>query len=306
MTKNNRKITSTITLASIVAVALLTTFAVATVEQIEALENDKPKKYTADIISSEVTDVYYSGDTKVQRLKVTIEANELPTFEELVEANQNYYDWLETNFGDAGSDKVKELKAKLKTTVENRPNIMTVNMVRIGEHSILFGDESYDSPMGNALDPVNMVFYEDATTSQTDTVIDTYAANNWGGDGVSPQQYVLINNVPHGGTLDWVESDHQQYTGNIVGQREHIRLFGGDFDTHGVYDDWSVGTAHQETWNWGCLCHQIDSWETAESDLTDDLDGQTGVGSIGTYNQGNSGYWQGKYNDGTASLIELT
>lgn len=42
MTKNNRKITS-ITLTSIIAAALLTTFAVVTVEQIEAVENDKPK-----------------------------------------------------------------------------------------------------------------------------------------------------------------------------------------------------------------------------------------------------------------------
>lgn len=305
--RKERKITSTtMALLTVVSVALLTSFAVLTIEQINAEENNAPKRYTANIISSEITDTYYSGDTKVQRLKVTIEASELPTHEELIKANQKYYDWLETNFGERGAEKVKELKADLRETVNNRPNTMIVNMVRIGENSILFGDDSYDSPMGNSKDPVNMVFYESATTSQTDNIIETYADNNWGGDGVSPQQYVLINNVPHGGTLDWVESDHQQYKGNILGQREHVRLFGGDYDTHNVYDDWSIGTAHQETWNFWCLCHEIDSWENAESELTNDLDGQTGVGSISTYNQGNSGYWQGEYNDGIASLIELT
>lgn len=291
---------------SIIAGILVTSSIVLNAVQVNAAEIESPKRYTAEILSSEVKNVYYSGDTKVQRLEVTIKAKELPTFEELVEDNQKYYDWLTSNFGKRGEMKVEELKAELKQTVDNRPDVMTVNMVRVGDHSILFGDESYDSPMGNAKDPVNMVFYEDATTSQTDTVIDSYADNNWGGDGVSPQQYVLINNVPHGGTLDWVQSDHQQYKGNIVGQREHVRLFGGDYDTHSVYDYWSVGTAHQETWNTLCLCHEIDSWENAESELRNDLVGQTGVGNVGTYNQGNSGYWQGEYNNGVARLIELT
>lgn len=44
----------------------------------------------------------------------------------------------------------------------------------------------------------------------------------------------------------------------------------------------------------------------AETELKNDLTGKTGVGAIGTTNMGNSGTYQGSYNDGTGRKIELT
>jgi len=274
--------------------------------------NDKAKEntakqYKAKILSSIVTDVYYDdNDNKIQRLQVTVKTLELPTFAELVEGNQDYYDWLTSEFGERGEAKVKELKKELKKNFDKRTDTITLNMVRVGEHSIIFGDESFDQPNGAAKDPVNMVFYDDGSSYDANRIIDNYADNSWGNNSLAPDQYVLIDDGPHGGSTHWETSYYQQYTGNLLGTSTHVRIYDGGYDTHGVYGEWSIGTAHEETWNFWCLCHEVDSWEDAELDLKNDLSGETGVGSVGTYNQGNSGTWQDEYNNGIARLIQLT
>ena len=51
-----------------------------------------------------------------------------------------------------------------------------------------------------------------------------------------------------------------------------------------------------------CSCHEIDSdgWELAEDELKDDMNGKTGVGTIGSTWLGNNDEYQGEDNDGYA------
>jgi hypothetical protein len=73
-----------------------------------------------------------------------------------------------------------------------------------------------------------------------------------------------------------------------------------------VYGQWSIGAAHHEHTACNPLCHHvIDSWERAEADVRSALTGGQATLSISNITLGNAAYYQGVFNDGNATRIQL-
>src|SRR3989442_4959322 len=87
------------------------------------------------------------------------------------------------------------------------------------------------------------------------------------------------------------------------GPRDHVRIW--DMGYSPVYGWWSIGAAHHE--HTVCFpCHHIiDSWERAESHVRSTFSHGLSTISISNFTLGNVGNYQGVYNDGNATLIEL-
>ena len=149
----------------------------------------------------------------------------------------------------------------------------------------------------------NCGIHDRGFANNVENIIDTYASHGWK-NASGGNQYVYIDNTAHGGIAYWQTTSYQLEEGSYFGTRHHVRVFSGSYDSHGQFDHWSVGAVHKEQWNG--FGHTILSWESAETELKNDLNGKTGVGSIGNLSIGNSGYYQGKYNDGTAKKIQFT
>ncbi len=92
---------------------------------------------------------------------------------------------------------------------------------------------------------------------------------------------------------------------SCLGPRDHVRIW--DMGYSPVYGWWSIGAAHHE--HTVCLplpCHHVvDSWERAESDVRSTFTHGLSTASISNLILGNVGNYQGVYNDGNATLIEV-
>lgn len=88
------------------------------------------------------------------------------------------------------------------------------------------------------------------------------------------------------------------------GPRDHVRIW--DMGYSPIFGQWSVGSAHHEHTVCSPLpCrHVIDSWEQAEADVRSAFTGGPTV-SISNYTLPNAGYYQGIFNDGNATTIQL-
>jgi len=88
------------------------------------------------------------------------------------------------------------------------------------------------------------------------------------------------------------------------GPRDHIRIW--DMGYSPVFGQWSIAAAHHEHTLCNPLCHHvIDSWEKAEGDVRSAFTGGQATASISNVTLGNTGYYQGVFNDGNATRIQL-
>ncbi len=91
------------------------------------------------------------------------------------------------------------------------------------------------------------------------------------------------------------------------GPRYHLRIW--DMGTDPVLGHWSIGAVHHE--HTECtlrifFCHHvIDSWEGAETLVRSTLINSSVTLSISSLQLNNTGLYQGIYNDGNATLIQL-
>jgi len=88
------------------------------------------------------------------------------------------------------------------------------------------------------------------------------------------------------------------------GPRDHVRIW--DMGYSPVYGQWSIGAAHHEHTVCDPLCHHvIDSWERAEADVRSAFTGGQATLSISNLALRNAAYYQGVFNDGNATRIQL-
>jgi hypothetical protein len=88
------------------------------------------------------------------------------------------------------------------------------------------------------------------------------------------------------------------------GPRDHVRIW--DMGYSPVFGHWSIAAAHHEHTVCDPLCHHvIDSWERAEADVRLAFTGGQATMSVSNVTLGNAGYYQGVFNDGNATMIQL-
>src|SRR2546427_3112143 len=90
---------------------------------------------------------------------------------------------------------------------------------------------------------------------------------------------------------------------SCFGPRDHVRIW--DMGYSQVYGRWSIGSGHNEHTVCFPCHHVVDSWERAESDVRSTFSHGLSTASISNLTLGNVGNYQGVYNDGNATLIEL-
>jgi len=90
---------------------------------------------------------------------------------------------------------------------------------------------------------------------------------------------------------------------SCFGPRDHVRIW--DMGYSQVYGRWSIGSAHHEHTVCFPCHHVVDSWERAESDVKSTFSHGLSTASISNLTLSNVGNYQGVYNDGNATLIEL-
>jgi len=89
-----------------------------------------------------------------------------------------------------------------------------------------------------------------------------------------------------------------------LGPRDHVRLW--DMGYNAAFGRWSIGSAHHEHTVCNPICyHVVDSWEKAEADVRSSFVGEQATLSVSNFTLGNSGYDQGVFNDGNATVIRL-
>ncbi len=72
-----------------------------------------------------------------------------------------------------------------------------------------------------------------------------------------------------------------------------------------TYGQWSIGSAHHEHTVYDPFHHVVDSWERAEADIRSAFTGGPATLSVSNLTLGNSGYYQGVFNEGNATTIQL-
>jgi len=266
-----------------------------------------PNSYRVEILSKEIIDTSYIGDTKVTKMRETIRLIDKPSLKDLVRDNQKYFDYLELEFGEEGRKIVNSKIQELNQTIANMPEEMTVDLIKLGEHSILFDVFTRDAPMGTIKDPVNFLFWNNGHQDNVQSIIKNNALHNWN-DVSSGTQYVLIDKTAHGGSVEWIPNFYQLTEGTPL-EQYHVRVFNGGYDSHNEFAEWSLGAVHYEKAEGFPPVHVIqpDGWDLGESELRNDLDGQLGVGFIDIEDlQNNVICCQGIDHDGVATKMELT
>jgi hypothetical protein len=73
-----------------------------------------------------------------------------------------------------------------------------------------------------------------------------------------------------------------------------------------TFGQWSIGSAHHEHTVCDPTCHHVvDGWERAEADVRSTFINGPATLSVSNLTLGNSGYYQGVFNDGNATVIQL-
>ncbi len=90
---------------------------------------------------------------------------------------------------------------------------------------------------------------------------------------------------------------------SCFGPRDHVRIW--DMGYSQVYGRWSIGSTHHEHTVCFPCHHVVDSLERAESDVRFTFSHEQFTTSVSNFTLGNAGNYQGVYNDGNATLIEL-
>ena len=146
----------------------------------------------------------------------------------------------------------------------------------------------------DAQDPVNLIFTGYAPSAW---VVSNIAG--WS-DSAYCSNSKTVNGREYNYTLEKPDS-----TGiPCFGPRDHVRVW--DMGYSPVFGFWSVGSAHHENTVCNPACHHvIDSWDRAEDDLVSSFLGRQSTISLTNYTLRNSGSFQGVFDDGNATMIEL-
>ncbi len=307
--KNLSKTTKTILFASLIAAMILPfsgmmmADAATNEDANNVAKENTAKRYNVEILERTVLDTIYENGQKTERQIHKIKLIDIPTLEDLKNDDAEYLDFLRT-LGPDGEKAAATIIADYAKNLENLETEFSVDVIRIGEHSIYFSPVTYDPSSYALKDPVNVIFHQSGSAANANYITDVYANHSWH-NAVGGSQLAYIDESAHGGSAYFQTSSYQLEEGNFW-DRTHLRQFVGNYDTHGTFDYWSIAGVHNETWD--VYHHVIDTqgWETAELEISIDLSGKTGVGTISSYNTGYSGTLQGQPFDKYQALIELT
>jgi len=267
-----------------------------------------PNFYRAEVLSKEVIETYYAGDIKVTKMLETVRIIDKSTVDDLVSVHKEYFDYLESEFGDKGRAMIDEQKQYWSERIANTPDIVTIEVLKVGDNSIIIDTvtNSMSNGEGEDKDPINFFFYNNGFDDKVHNVITQNAQHNWVNAFPLPEQWVFFDETEHGGSAGWVKSSNPLEEVISSSERYHLRLFdAGQQDTHNVFVFWSLGAVHlEEVVGAG---HEIkpDGWDLAETELRNDLDGQTDVGFIQNIDLDNSSCCQGISHDGIATMMEI-
>lgn len=150
----------------------------------------------------------------------------------------------------------------------------------------------------DGLDPVNLVF-----TGYAPAWWVVQKLNGWNPTSCSEPK--TLDRKSYDFTLETPDTRGQSLP--CWGPKYHIRIW--NMGTDPVLGEWSTGAVHHEhtACSYVLFCHHvIDSWEDAESLVRSTFLNGAATLSISNYTMGNSGFFQGFYNDGNATVIMLS
>lgn len=91
-----------------------------------------PDFYRAEVLSKEIMGTLNVDGIKVEQIRETVRIIDKSTVEDLVSVNKKYFDYLESEFGDEGRKMIEDKKQYWKERIENTPEIVTLDLVKIG------------------------------------------------------------------------------------------------------------------------------------------------------------------------------
>lgn len=302
------KTIKTVLFASLI-VALILPFSVMEFANAAPSENanDNAKRtYEVEVLSTEILEESIVDGVKVTKFKQIVRQTDMPTMKDFIDDNQEYFDFLVSEFGTEGHELVGQAKAEFAKDMANTKDQYEIEVMKYGDKSITLEPKTRASASfgGTIKDPINIVFYNDGRASEAELKIDSNAPHGWK-NAWGATQYVYVDETSHGGSAHWQSNNFQLEEGSYFGTRQHLRIFDGGNSAHDSFKYWSVGATHKETWNGSGHTLVSNAWETSESHLKSDLSSTSGILSVGTINLSNSGYYQGHWNGGVAGYIKV-
>ena len=122
-------------------------------------------------------------------------------------------------------------------------------------------------------------------------------------NGWSDTAYCSSAKTVNGAAYNYTLEQPDPGAPSCIGPRDHVRIW--DMGYSPVYGRWSIGSAHHEHPVCFPCYHVVDSWERAESDVRFTFSHGQFTTLVSNFTLGNVGNYQGVYNDGNATLIEL-
>ena len=146
----------------------------------------------------------------------------------------------------------------------------------------------------DSLDPITLVF--------TGYAPSWWVASNFA--GWSDSAYCSGPKTVNGNAYNYT-LEHPDPSGiPCFGPRDHVRVW--DMGYSPTFGQWSIGAAHHEHTVCDPVCHHvIDSWEKAEADVHSTFASGRATLSVSNFILGTAGYYQGVFNDGNATIIQL-
>lgn len=231
-----------------------------------------------------------------------------PSMEELLDVNEEYFNFLRKNLGEKGEELVNQAIKNWAEDIKKSPDEIEVKLklVKVGEKCITFWPYQdvqfiWDNPATvEEDDPINLIFYNTGSAWDVQYDMENWIDNTWdGASGLSARTY--IDDTANGGTAYWKWQDYQLEHGSYWTTRYHIRIFGSEYPDPHWADEWSIANVHYEYFTgWS---HEIISYEDAEDFVKDDFADESFVGNIWYADLGNNNLGD---NDGLAPVIELT
>ena len=303
--KNITKTTKTILFASLIA-AMILPFSGMMMADAAPNENasDKAKEkfnYKVEILSKTKISEEIVDGVKITYFKQQVKQTDFPTMKDFKEMNADYFETI------TGEEQGK-LIAEFAQAMQDSPEVYEIETVKIGEHSISFESQTRSWPSGSSTyikDPINLVFYDEGSSSNVKSIIDNNAPHSWHTTSSQGWQWTFIDETAHGGNTFWAYGSG--YEEGDYDDRYHARIFTGGVDTHsGGFGSWALGAVHHEYTVNGAHVHYSNTWESSENHLAGDLANASGIGVISSINLSNSGYYNtSSWNNGNAAFIQV-
>ena len=200
-----------------------------------------------------------------------------------------------------------------------RPLTFDMPFVHVGENSVYWSTFTYRNDFSATSDPVSLFFWNEASAFTLRITMENFTRNDDGhrwedagaGCGGGANQWVAMKNSA-GAPWTWTASNGAngnslQTIGDtcFLDARHHVRTFHLNSDPD--FGNWAVGAAHFES-----RTHTVQSWEDGEDRVEQSFrtfDNGPFIASwvkqIYTQPCNNFGVWQGVFNDGVCTALEL-